>query len=52
LERALEQAVTSPEMGAAALELARTEHSLDRVADLYAEALSIGTGSSLSLDAA
>jgi glycosyltransferase involved in cell wall biosynthesis len=39
LELALEQTATSPEMGEAALELARTEHDLDRVADLYAEAL-------------
>ena len=39
LERALEQTTTSPEMGAAALELARTEHALDRVADLYAAAV-------------
>jgi glycosyltransferase involved in cell wall biosynthesis len=39
LERALEQASTSPEMAGAALELARTEHNLGRVADLYAAAL-------------
>jgi len=39
LEHVLEQVSTSPEMGAAALELARTEHDLDRVADLYAAAL-------------
>jgi glycosyltransferase involved in cell wall biosynthesis len=39
LERALEQVAASPEMGAAALRLARTEHDLDRVADLYAAAL-------------
>jgi glycosyltransferase involved in cell wall biosynthesis len=39
LERAMEQAATSPQMGKAALELARTEHALDRVADLYAAAL-------------
>ena len=52
LERALEQTATDPGMGKAALELARTEHDLERVADLYAEALSIGTGSSLSLTAA
>ena len=39
LERALEQTATSPEMGAAALDLARSEHALDRVADLYAAAL-------------
>ena len=48
LERALEQVASSPEMGAAALELARTEHDLDRVADLYAAALRAGTGLSLS----
>jgi glycosyltransferase involved in cell wall biosynthesis len=52
LERALEQTATSPQMGRAALELARTEHDLERVADLYAEALSVGTGLSLSLTAA
>jgi glycosyltransferase involved in cell wall biosynthesis len=45
LERALEQTATSPEMGRAALELARTEHSLDRVADLYAAALAEAAGS-------
>jgi hypothetical protein len=39
LERAMEQTATSPQMGKAALELARTEHALDRVADLYAAAL-------------
>ncbi len=39
LERALEETATSPEMGAAALRLARTEHDLERVADLYAAAL-------------
>ena len=39
LERALEQAATSREMADAALALARTEHDLDRVADLYAAAL-------------
>ena len=44
LERALEQTATDPEMGKAALELARTEHNLQRVADLYADALSIGAG--------
>ena len=48
LERALEQTATSPEMGRAALELAQTEHDLERVADLYAGALSIGTSLSLS----
>ncbi|HZT45989.1 MAG TPA: glycosyltransferase family 4 protein [Gaiellaceae bacterium] len=48
LERALEVTSTSPEMGAAALELARTEHELDRVADRYAAALRAGTGLSLS----
>jgi glycosyltransferase involved in cell wall biosynthesis len=52
LERALEQTATDPEMGKAALELARTEHNLERVADLYAEALTVGTGLSLSLTAA
>jgi glycosyltransferase involved in cell wall biosynthesis len=49
LERALERTATSPEMAAAALELARTEHALDRVADLYAAALREGSGSSLTL---
>ena len=44
LERALEQTATDPAMGEAALRLAQTEHNLDRVADLYAEALTIGTG--------
>jgi glycosyltransferase involved in cell wall biosynthesis len=44
LERALEQTATDPTMRKAALDLARTEHDLERVADLYAEALSIGTG--------
>jgi glycosyltransferase involved in cell wall biosynthesis len=44
LERALEQTATDPAMGAAALRLAQTEHNLDRVADLYTEALTIGTG--------
>jgi glycosyltransferase involved in cell wall biosynthesis len=39
LERAMELAATSPEMGAAAHRLAETEHNLDRVADLYAAAL-------------
>jgi glycosyltransferase involved in cell wall biosynthesis len=39
LEQALEQTATNPAMGAAALELARTEHDLDRVADLYTAAL-------------
>jgi glycosyltransferase involved in cell wall biosynthesis len=39
LEAALERAASSPEMGAAALRLAETEHRLDRTADLYAAAL-------------
>jgi glycosyltransferase involved in cell wall biosynthesis len=39
LEAALERAAASPEMGAAALRLAETEHRLDRVADAYASAL-------------
>jgi glycosyltransferase involved in cell wall biosynthesis len=39
LERAMELAATTPEMGAAALRLAETEHDLDRVADVYAAAL-------------
>jgi glycosyltransferase involved in cell wall biosynthesis len=39
LERALEETATSPQMGVAALELARSEHDLERVADLYAAAL-------------
>jgi glycosyltransferase involved in cell wall biosynthesis len=39
LARAMELTATSPEMGAAALRLAETEHNLDRVADLYATAL-------------
>jgi glycosyltransferase involved in cell wall biosynthesis len=52
LERALEQTATTPEMGAAALELARTEHDLERVADLYAAALAEGSRLSLSLGSA
>jgi glycosyltransferase involved in cell wall biosynthesis len=53
LAAALERAATSREMGEAALALARTEHDLGRVADLYAAALRQAvTGSSLSLDAA
>jgi glycosyltransferase involved in cell wall biosynthesis len=39
LAAALERAAGSPQMGAAALRLAETEHRLDRVADAYAEAL-------------
>jgi glycosyltransferase involved in cell wall biosynthesis len=39
LERALERAATSPEMGAAARRVAEGEHRLDRVADAYAAAL-------------
>jgi glycosyltransferase involved in cell wall biosynthesis len=39
LEAALERAAASPEMGAAALRLAETEHDLGRVADAYAAAL-------------
>ncbi len=39
LERALERAATSPELGAAARRLAETEHRLERVADAYAAAL-------------
>ena len=39
LEAALERAAASPEMGAAALRLAQTEHDLGRVADAYAAAL-------------
>ena len=39
LERALEETATSREMAEAALHLAQTEHSLERVADLYADAL-------------
>jgi glycosyltransferase involved in cell wall biosynthesis len=39
LERALELAATSRDMAGAALELARTEHNLERVADRYAAAL-------------
>jgi glycosyltransferase involved in cell wall biosynthesis len=49
LERALERTVGSPEMGAAALELARSEHDLERVADLYAKALRERSGLSLTL---
>jgi glycosyltransferase involved in cell wall biosynthesis len=55
LEEALERATGSPEMGAAALRLAQTEHALDHVADLYADALAEAaegrsrTGASLSL---
>jgi glycosyltransferase involved in cell wall biosynthesis len=52
LEHALEQTATDPAMGKAALHLAQTEHNLDRVADLYAEALAAGTGSRLSSTAA
>ncbi len=52
LERALEQTATTPEMGAAALELARTEHDLERVADLYAAALAEGSRLSLTLGSA
>jgi glycosyltransferase involved in cell wall biosynthesis len=51
LAAAMEQAASSPEMGAAALRLAESEHELQRVADLYAAALrEAGTGFSLSLD--
>jgi glycosyltransferase involved in cell wall biosynthesis len=50
LERALEQTATSPEMGRAALALARTEHDLGRVADLYVAALQ--EGSTLTLGSA
>jgi glycosyltransferase involved in cell wall biosynthesis len=39
LAAALERAAASPQMGAAALRLAETEHRLERVADLYARAL-------------
>ena len=39
LEAALERAVSSPEMGEAALRLAQTEHDLGRAADLYVSAL-------------
>ncbi|HKP19064.1 MAG TPA: glycosyltransferase family 4 protein [Gaiellaceae bacterium] len=39
LADALGRAASSREMGAAALRLARTEHDLERVADLYAAAL-------------
>jgi glycosyltransferase involved in cell wall biosynthesis len=39
LVEAMEAVASSPEMGAAALHLAETEHRLDRVADLYAAAL-------------
>jgi glycosyltransferase involved in cell wall biosynthesis len=39
LAAAMQQAAASPEMGRAALELARTEHELGHVADLYAAAL-------------
>jgi glycosyltransferase involved in cell wall biosynthesis len=39
LDAALERASASPEMGAAALRLAESEHRLDRVADAYAAAL-------------
>ena len=39
LERALEQVASRSEMGAAALQLARTEHDLEHVAELYAAAL-------------
>jgi glycosyltransferase involved in cell wall biosynthesis len=55
LEHALERAAASPEMGAAALRLAESEHRLGHVADLYAAALTQaaadppGTGFSLSL---
>jgi glycosyltransferase involved in cell wall biosynthesis len=54
LEAALERVSSSPEMGEAALRLARTEHELGHVADLYAAALTqaagkAGTGFSLSL---
>ncbi len=43
LAAAMERAAASPEMGAAALELARTEHELGHVADLYASALAEAT---------
>jgi glycosyltransferase involved in cell wall biosynthesis len=52
LERALEQTATTPEMGAAALALARAEHDLEHVADLYVAALAEGSGSSLTLGSA
>ena len=39
LAAALERAASGPEMGKAALELARTEHDLGRAADAYAAAL-------------
>jgi glycosyltransferase involved in cell wall biosynthesis len=52
LAAALEQAAASPEMGAAALRLAETEHRLDHVADLYVAALrdAAQARSGLSLD--
>jgi len=50
LETAFERAAASPEMGAAALRLAQTEHDLGHVADLYAAALAeAAAGSRLSL---
>jgi glycosyltransferase involved in cell wall biosynthesis len=54
LSVALERASAAPEMGTAALRLAQNEYRLDRVADLYAAALTeaakaSGTGFSLSL---
>ncbi len=52
LTAALERAASSPEMGQAALRLAREEHDLGRVADLYAAALgeaAAGTGVGLPL---
>jgi glycosyltransferase involved in cell wall biosynthesis len=53
LVTAIEQAAGNEAMGAAALELARTEHDVNRTADLYAAALREAvTGLSLSLDAA
>ena len=53
LVEAMRRAAGDEEMGRAALELARTEHDVNRTADLYAAALrQAGTGVSLSLDAA
>jgi glycosyltransferase involved in cell wall biosynthesis len=51
LATALERAASTPEMGAAAIRLAETEHELEHVAGLYAHALreASETGSSLSL---
>jgi glycosyltransferase involved in cell wall biosynthesis len=48
LAAAMQRAAASPEMGAAALRLARSEHDLARVADLYADALREAVGTQVA----